>query len=169
MAAMAKEEIFEEVERFILDKKLDITFRDIHRPWGGFFVINEADTELFIKTFFPDYPRHSTEKNYTINKLSPKILIVAPHQRLSWQYHYRRAEIWTLLEGEAAIVISETDEENLRTVLEKGKMIKIPQGHRHRLIGLNEWGIIAEIWHHTDPAHASDEEDIVRVQDDFGR
>ena len=39
----------------------------------------------------------------------------------------------------------------------------------HRLVGLSNWGIIAEIWQHTDPEKPSDEEDIVRVQDDFGR
>ena len=27
-------------------------------------------------------------------KLSPKILIVNPNSKLSWQYHHRRAEIW---------------------------------------------------------------------------
>jgi hypothetical protein len=27
----------------------------------------------------------------------------------------------------------------------------------------------AEIWQHTDVNHPSDEEDIIRVQDDFGR
>jgi hypothetical protein len=36
-------------------------------------------------------------------------------------------------------------------------------------VGLNEWGVLAEIWQHINPAHPSDEDDIVRVQDDFGR
>ena len=40
---------------------------------------------------------------------------------------------------------------------------------RHRLIGLDGWGIVAEIWRHTDAENPSDEDDIVRVQDDFGR
>jgi hypothetical protein len=43
------------------------------------------------------------------------------------------------------------------------------QGERHRLVGLEDWGVIAEIWQHTDAAIPSDESDIVRVQDDFGR
>jgi hypothetical protein len=34
---------------------------------------------------------------------------------------------------------------------------------------LDKQAIIAEIWQHTDAAQPSDEEDIVRVQDDFGR
>lgn len=43
------------------------------------------------------------------------------------------------------------------------------KGERHRLIGLDSWGIVAGIWQHTDPENASDEDDIVRLQDDFGR
>ncbi|NBV85915.1 MAG: phosphoheptose isomerase, partial [Verrucomicrobia bacterium] len=31
------------------------------------------------------------------------------------------------------------------------------------------WGIVAEIWLHTDPSAPSDENDIIRLDDDFGR
>ena len=50
-----------------------------------------------------------------------------------------------------------------------GDTITLQQGERHRLIGLDEFAVIAEIWQHTDANHLSDEDDIVRVQDDFGR
>jgi hypothetical protein len=40
---------------------------------------------------------------------------------------------------------------------------------RHRLVGLGDWGVLAEIWQHTDLQNPSDEEDIVRLQDDYGR
>jgi hypothetical protein len=40
---------------------------------------------------------------------------------------------------------------------------------RHRLVGLDNWGVVTEIWQHTDVEHPSDESDIVRLQDDFGR
>jgi hypothetical protein len=36
-------------------------------------------------------------------------------------------------------------------------------------VGLQGWGVLAEIWQHTDAGQPSDEDDIVRVQDDFGR
>jgi hypothetical protein len=49
-----------------------------------------------------------------------------------------------------------------------GAQIKLNQGVRHRLVGLDDYGVVAEIWQHTD-AVPSDEEDIIRVQDDFGR
>jgi mannose-6-phosphate isomerase len=50
-----------------------------------------------------------------------------------------------------------------------GDVVQLAQGQRHRLVGLNQWGVLAEIWQHTDPSNPSDEDDIVRVQDDFGR
>ena len=101
--------------------------------------------------------------------LSPKILCVQPRKQLSWQYHHRRAEIWKLIEGKAAYKISKSDEEGTLNIMDPGETIVIEQGERHRLIGLNEWGIIAEIWKHTDATQPSDEDDIIRLQDDFGR
>jgi mannose-6-phosphate isomerase len=103
------------------------------------------------------------------NKLSPKILIVAPNKRLSWQYHFRRSEIWKIVDGVVGIKTSLTDEEGELVSLSKDAFIKLEKGQRHRLIGLNSWGIVAEIWQHTDIENPSDEDDIVRVQDDFGR
>ena len=50
----------------------------------------------------------------------------------------------------------------------QGDQVKLGQGERHRLIGLTDYGIVAEIWQHTEKV-PSDEEDIVRVQDDFKR
>ena len=50
----------------------------------------------------------------------------------------------------------------------EGDQVKLQQGERHRLIGLKDYGIVAEIWQHTDSV-PSDEDDIVRVQDDFKR
>jgi mannose-6-phosphate isomerase-like protein (cupin superfamily) len=95
--------------------------------------------------------------------------VVAPDKRLSWQYHHRRAEIWKLIGGVAGVVTSDTNEEKETRDLQLGDIIQLKQGERHRLLGTAGWGIIAEIWRHTDAANPSDEDDIVRVQDDFGR
>jgi mannose-6-phosphate isomerase len=51
----------------------------------------------------------------------------------------------------------------------RSEQITLRQGERHRLIGLEGWGVLAEIWQHPDANHPSDENYIVRVQDDFGR
>ena len=102
-------------------------------------------------------------------RLSPKILMVKPGVRLSWQYHKRRAEIWRVVEGPVGIVRSATDEEGELVRFEAGETIVLEKGERHRLIGLEGWGVVAEFWQHTDPDHPSDEDDIVRVQDDYAR
>ena len=101
--------------------------------------------------------------------MSPKILVVAPNKRLSWQYHHRRAEIWQVVSGIVGVVTSNTDEEGELQKLSPRATIKLEKGERHRLIGLDDWGIVSEIWQHTDIDNPSDESDIVRVQDDFGR
>lgn len=158
--------VFEAVSNFLKEKNIEISSKDDQRPWGGFFVIEEDDANKFIEAFFP----HLTKEKLSIaGKLSPKILIVQADKRLSWQYHYRRAEIWKLIAGEAAVMVSDSDEETEIINLRKGDIIELKQGERHRLIGTTNWGIIAEIWRHTDAENPSDEEDIVRIQDDFGR
>jgi mannose-6-phosphate isomerase-like protein (cupin superfamily) len=139
---------------------------DNSRPWGGFLVIDEDQAPEFASLFFPE---EQLETLKISDKLSPKILLIAPGKRLSWQYHFRRAEIWKCIDGAAGVITSDTDEEKHQVILRKGDKVKLKQGERHRLIGLKSWGVIAEIWQHTDANHPSDEEDIVRLQDDFGR
>jgi mannose-6-phosphate isomerase-like protein (cupin superfamily) len=162
----SKESVFTTVATYLQEQGLSVDKQDESRPWGGFFVIDEADAEKFIRLYFS----HLTIEDLTISgKLSPKILVVAPEKRLSWQYHFRRAEIWKLIGGVAGVVTSNTDEEKDLAELKIGDIIQLKQGERHRLIGLSGWGIVAEIWRHTDPSNPSDESDIVRLQDDFGR
>lgn len=163
--ATTKNDVFTKVERFI-SEDFRICAADDQRPWGGFFVIQEADAELFIEKFFPEL---EIEALKIAGKLSPKILLVEPGKKLSWQYHHRRAEVWKLIHGEAGVVRSDDDQEKELVLLVPGESIRLKTGERHRLVGLNNWGIIAEIWQHTDADNPSDEDDIVRVQDDFGR
>jgi len=161
-----KDIVFDTLNKYLADQNIKIDKKDDSRPWGGFFVIDESQSDHFISLYFP----HLSRKDLTITgKLSPKILIVGPQKRLSWQYHHRRAEIWKLIGGTAGVVISDTDIEKETKHLKIGDIIQLKQGERHRLIGLDGWGIVAEIWRHTDAASPSDEDDIVRVQDDFGR
>jgi mannose-6-phosphate isomerase len=164
--ASSKESVFEKVNQYLAQQELAVDKMDDSRPWGGFFVLDETMAEKFIQLYFP----HLTREALSISgKLSPKILVVGPNKRLSWQYHHRRAEIWKLIGGTAGVVTSDNDEEKETTHLQVGDIIQLKQGERHRLIGLDGWGIVAEIWQHTDAQNPSDEDDIVRVQDDFGR
>ncbi|WP_091649310.1 cupin domain-containing protein [Algoriphagus ornithinivorans] len=159
-------EIFEKAERLMDELGFDIIKSDSSRPWGGFLVINENQAKKFAKQFFPEEDFEALKLS---DKLSPKILLVAPGKRLSWQYHFRRAEIWRCIDGQVNVATSMTDEQKDITTLKKGDKIKLQQGERHRLIGMEDWGVVAEIWQHTDAKNPSDEDDIVRLQDDFGR
>jgi mannose-6-phosphate isomerase-like protein (cupin superfamily) len=161
-----KPQVFEKVAAMLRGLNFSIIDKDDTRPWGGFYVIDDAQAIKFAQHFFPE---EHLETIKITNKLSPKILIVAPKHRLSWQYHHRRAEIWKCIDGTVAVMTSNTDEENTRHTLNVGDTIKLKQGERHRLIGLDDWGMVAEIWQHTDESNPSDEDDIVRLQDDYSR
>jgi mannose-6-phosphate isomerase len=157
---------FEKAAGLLQSLHLQVIQDDLARPWGGFYVIDENQADAFAAHFFPD---EDFEGLKIAGKLSPKILMVAPGKRLSWQYHHRRAEIWRCIEGTVAVATSHTDTEEKQEILTVGDKIILPQGKRHRLIGLDGWGIVAEIWQHTEASNPSDESDIIRLQDDFGR
>ena len=142
-----------------------IVAKDFERPWGAFLVIKEEEAQDFANRFFDGTNVDSLRVE---GKLSPNILIVNPGARLSWQYHHRRAEIWQVYKGEVGIIRSNDDTEGELVTFGEGEQVRLAQGERHRLIGLEDYGIVAEIWQHTDSV-PSDEEDIVRVQDDFKR
>ncbi len=158
--------IFEKTKLELFDKGYSFERVDFNRPWGGFFVIDEIQKEKFIREYFSNH--ESLNIDYSL-KISPKILLVAPEKRLSWQYHHRRSEIWQVVESDIGIVRSKTDEEKPMTIHGPGEQLEFSIGERHRLVGLKEWGKVAEIWIHTDPNNPSDEDDIVRLQDDFKR
>lgn len=162
----SNDQIFQKSAALLKEFQLDIIKEDRSRPWGGFYVIEESQAAQFAKHFFPE---EDFEALKISEKLSPKILMVAPGKRLSWQYHHRRAEIWRCIDGQVAVATSHTDEETDKTILKNGDKIKLKQGQRHRLIGTDGWGVVAEIWQHTNAENPSDEDDIVRLQDDFGR
>jgi len=160
------EDKFDYIEKKVKELGFRINSKDFNRPWGGFLVIDEDQSDKFIDYFFQNLDMSLITKGL---KLSPKILIVKPLSRLSWQYHYRRSEIWKVFEGEVAVVRSENDNEQPKNIFPKGSLITLKQGERHRLIGLNDFGVVAEIWQHTDVNNPSNENDIVRIQDDYGR
>jgi mannose-6-phosphate isomerase len=157
---------FNKIKKQIESFGFSVVSKDFNRPWGGFLVIDEKQSQEFSNKFFKGLDVNTLKIG---GKLSPKILIVKPETRLSWQYHNRRAEIWQVYKGAAGIIRSDSDVENEMEVYHERDQIVLEQGERHRLIGLDDYCVVAEIWQHTDADHPSDEEDIIRVQDDFGR
>lgn len=164
--ANVKQQVFRAMEAILAEQGFVIERKDFERPWGGFFVIVEEQATRFANLYFPDF-----EASELVNgrKVSPKILVVAPEKRLSWQYHHRRSEVWRVVGGSVGVVRSDTDEQGEVEKLEEGNFVVLKKGERHRLVGLDDYGFVAEIWQHTDADNPSDEDDIVRLQDDFGR
>jgi mannose-6-phosphate isomerase-like protein (cupin superfamily) len=158
--------LFITIEKQILSQGLNIASFDFERPWGGFFVIEEEDAQLFSNIYFDGFNIDTLRK---AGKLSPKILLVKPQARLSWQYHHRRAETWRVLEGPVGVIRSFDDTEKPMITHHEGDVITLKKGERHRLIGLDSWGVVSEFWQHTDAQRPSNEDDIIRLQDDYAR
>ena len=89
-------ELFSRNRKKITSLGFEIISKDFQRPWGGFLVINESQSQDFANYFFDELNVDSLKIG---GKLSPKILIVNPNSKLSWQYHHRRAEIWRVYKG----------------------------------------------------------------------
>jgi len=107
------------------------------RPWGKYEVLlNESDVKV---------------KRITVN----------PEQRLSYQYHMKRKEVWTVVSGVLTIVLE--DDKLFRG---KGQSIRIPQGDRHRAWNeTNKPVVFIEVQTGT----YFGEDDIIRIEDDYKR
>ena len=154
---------YENIKSEVKNLGFSITHEDFNKPWGGYFQIDQRQSQKFVHTFI------SKEINVNNLKISPKILIVEPNQRLSWQFHKRRKEIWKVYRNEIGVIRSLTNFENDLIIKKEGEVIHFDNQERHRLVGLDKIGVVAEIWIHTDLNNLSDENDIVRISDDYKR
>jgi mannose-6-phosphate isomerase len=90
-----------------------------------------------------------------------KRIEVLPHSRLSYQTHEHRAEHWVVAAGRASSVI-----DGKVVVTEVGECVDIPIGMAHRIVNdEDEPLVIIEIQR----GDYLGEDDIVRLEDDFGR
>lgn len=138
---------------------------DNERPWGGEFIFDEAQLKEFAAAFFPNVNFAEYQ-----NRLGmPKLLIVAPRQRFSWQYHRQRGEWWRVIEGPVGLISSSDDRQGPVNTLAVGENRLMKRGIRHRLVGLDTWGAVAELWLHDDVSNPSVEEDDIRLEDDYNR
>ena len=158
--------IFNYVDKLLIKNNLSYISKDLNRPWGGFYVINEILSEEFFNLFFNIEFKNKIDFQ---SKLSPKILVIKPNKRLSWQYHNRRSEVWSIIKGKILVSKSLDDKEVEPLKLNEKDQINIGKEIRHRIIGTDDYALVAEIWIHTDKNNPSDENDIVRLQDDFNR
>ena len=90
-----------------------------------------------------------------------KRLFVTPGKRLSLQKHHHRSEHWIVVRGTAEVTIGE------RTIpLRENESVYIPQGEVHRLA--NPGRILLELIEVQTGSYLG-EDDIIRIQDEFGR
>lgn len=168
-ASIDKLVLVDQLERIAHDHGYETVDRNDTKPWGAYLRFHSKYAEQFIDSFFPGLTLAEAQLGIKDAELSPKFLLVAPGQRLSWQMHDRRAERWAFL-TEGAYHKSATDEQGDIVDVAPGEVVQFAKGERHRLVGINDsYALVAEIWQHSDPAHLSDEDDIVRLQDDYSR
>jgi mannose-6-phosphate isomerase-like protein (cupin superfamily) len=167
--SISKEQIVKNIKKDINASDYDLIELNDQKPWGAYFKFNNDNADEFIKEFFPGLSLSDARLGKSNAELSPKILLVSPGQRLSWQYHKRRAERWNFLTA-GVYEKSMTDEEGAIRIAHTGDSVQFSALERHRLIGAAiMYTLVAEIWQHKDPNDLSNEDDIVRLQDDFGR
>ena len=108
------------------------------RPWGTFeILLDEPYTKV-------------------------KKITVKPGQRLSYQYHQKRAENWTVVVGQALLTI-----DGVEMIIDEGNSFLIPEEARHRVMNESDTDdlVIIEV----QVGEYFGEDDIVRVEDDYGR
>lgn len=90
-----------------------------------------------------------------------KRIVVYPDKRLSLQRHRHRSEHWHIVSGEA--LVTRNDE---KIPLEKGMSIDIPVGASHRV---KNTGTVDLVFIEIQQGDYFGEDDIERLEDDFGR
>lgn len=90
-----------------------------------------------------------------------KRIEVLPGKRLSYQKHSQRAEHWVVVKGTAKVTLDGRD-----TLVETGQAIDISVGTAHRV---ENPGAEPLLFIEVQRGGYLGEDDIVRLQDDFGR
>ncbi len=86
---------------------------------------------------------------------------VDPGQRLSYQRHRFREERWIFVEGNGLVIL-----EGKRMPVERGDYVSIPKGALHRV---ENTGKSPLVFIEVQIGERLDEEDIERIEDDYGR
>ena len=107
------------------------------RPWGRFFVLHH-------------------EPKYKLKRLE-----VDPGQRLSYQYHQNRSEVWTIVEGIGTITLDGKIKD-----YKEGETVLIPKGVKHRIQNNNSQKVVLI---EVQTGSYFGEDDIIRVEDDYNR
>ena len=114
-----------------------ISIEGEQRPWGRFYVLHD-------------------ETSYKLKRIE-----VDAGGRLSYQYHLKRSEAWTIVEGTGTITLDGVLKE-----YNSGETILIPQGVKHRI---ENKGTKKVVFIEVQTGTYFGEDDIVRIEDDYNR
>jgi mannose-6-phosphate isomerase len=108
------------------------------KPWGKFEILSEG-------------------KNFKV-----KTITVSPGQRLSYQFHNKRTENWTIVEGNGIFTLNDNEFK-----VGKGNIVIIQPLEKHRIENTSKTKdlVFIEVQFGKSPS----EDDIVRIEDDYGR
>lgn len=109
----------------------------VQRPWGTYATLKQED-------------------GYQVKRIT-----VAPRQKLSLQYHHKRAEHWVVTRGKALVQIGDEEFETC-----PGEYHYIPLGKKHRLTNIGDSELVLV---EVKVGSYLGEDDIVRLDDVYGR
>ena len=109
----------------------------VHRPWGTYATLKKED-------------------GYQIKRIT-----VAPGQKVSMQYHNKRAEHWVVTQGLAVVQVGDEEFET-----GPGEYRYIPLGEKHRLTNIGDRELVLV---EVQVGEYLGEDDIVRIEDVYGR
>ena len=114
-----------------------ISIESEERPWGRFFVLHD-------------------EHNYKLKRIE-----VDPGGRLSYQYHMKRSESWTIIQGQGVVTLDGIDQK-----VSAGESIKINREAKHRILNNGDNPLV---FIEVQTGTYFGEDDIVRIEDDYKR
>ena len=109
----------------------------VHRPWGAYATLKQED-------------------DYQVKRIT-----VAPGQKLSLQYHHKRAEHWVVTQGQAIVQVGDEEFET-----GPGEYRYIPPGQKHRITNIGDTELVLV---EVQIGSYLGEDDIVRIDDVYGR
>ena len=117
----------------------------VSRPWGCFYELER-------------------QEGYVVKKL-----ILFPGRRTSLLYHEHRSEVWTVSKGTGVAwhLSPYSDNQPVQETIGPGDIIRVNKNEPHRIENASSEDqlIIIEV----QLGEICDEEDIVRIADDYGR
>lgn len=90
-----------------------------------------------------------------------KEITIEPNQAPSYQYHYKRSEIWIITEGVGLLTLDDKE-----TEVSHGDVVKVPVGCKHRIRNISD---VQLKFIEVQIGEYFGEDDIVRIEDDYDR